>query len=92
MQKKACPHLRKNVFRNLSTNRYSPVITTHQRSKLEDLLDPSGDQLWENGLYARFRLNQVIQDNRLFSFVSEVINAGKTESLLYRIDASQINE
>lgn len=53
-------------------------------------VNPTGELLWENGLYTGFGPKQdcglrVIDANGMFDFVSNIIASGKAEGLLYRV-------
>jgi aminoglycoside 3-N-acetyltransferase len=52
------------------------------------LLDPVADLMWENGLYSGERYNEgsglrVVSANKMYSFVSKLIEQNKTEGFLY---------
>ncbi|HVP10781.1 MAG TPA: AAC(3) family N-acetyltransferase [Phycisphaerae bacterium] len=54
-------------------------------------VDPTGELLWENGLYTGDRPGEgtrlrVISARRMFDFVSDLIAGGRAEGLLYKID------
>ena len=57
---------------------------------VETNCNPAGELMWENGLYSGFRPKQdcglrVIDANKMFDFLSNIIISGKAEGLLYSI-------
>jgi len=59
-------------------------------------VDPAGNLMWENGLYSGSRPNtgsglRVVSAQKMFSFVSNVIESGKAKNTLYRIEG-EVNE
>lgn len=56
------------------------------------LLDPAGEMMWERGLCKGDRHFEgsgfrVIETDKMYDFVSQIINSGKAEGLLYRRNA-----
>lgn len=54
-------------------------------------VNPAGELLWQNGLYSGSRPKngsglRVIGANSMFEFVSDIINSGEAEGLLYVLD------
>lgn len=55
-------------------------------------VNPAGELLWGKGLYSGFRPKvgpglRVIDSNKMFDFVSSIIDSGKAKGLLYSVDA-----
>ena len=54
-------------------------------------VNPAGELLWESGLYSGYRPKEgtglrVINANKMFEFVSDLIQKGKAEGLLYKVE------
>jgi aminoglycoside 3-N-acetyltransferase len=58
---------------------------------VESLLDPVADLMWRNGLYSGEKYNEgkglrVISANKMYTFVSNLIDQNKAQGLLYEIN------
>lgn len=66
--------------------------------KVLTYVNPTGELLWENGLYTGFKPYEgsglrTISSRRMYDFVSNIIKSGKARGLLYIIEGeSKINE
>jgi len=74
-----------------ATRRFGLFVRDLERGVVTDV-DAMGEQLWSSGLYHGDRPGQgtglrLIDANALFGAVGEVIDQGKAEGLLYRINA-----
>lgn len=78
------------------TRQYSIYVRDKARGVITHV-NPAGELLWENGFYTGCRPKvesglRVINANRMFDFVSDVIKSGRAEGTLYQIDSNSINE
>lgn len=76
---------------NTTERTYSLFVRDIEKGVLTHV-DPAGELMWEAGLYNGFRPNdgcglRVVAAAPMFDFVAEIINSGRAEGLLYRIES-----
>jgi aminoglycoside 3-N-acetyltransferase len=74
----------------VTTTRSYSIFVRNLNMGVETHTNPTGDLLWENGLYMGDLPNhgaglRVISSNKMFDFVSKIIRAGLARGLLYKI-------
>lgn len=75
---------------NTTERSYSLFVRDIKKGVLTHV-DPTGELMWEAGLYTGFRPKEgcglrVVPAAPMFDFVADIINSGRAEGLLYRID------
>ena len=56
---------------------------------VETFVNPAGEMLWREGLYCGSKPNvnsglRTVETQKMFNFVSNIINSGKAENILFR--------
>ena len=78
-----------NYDGTMENKSYTVYVRDIERG-METYCNPAGELMWENGLYSGCRPKQdcglrVIDANKMFEFLSDIIISGKAEGLLYTI-------